>query len=112
MKRFDDLEHSPVLGGWTSEFQKPASTRRHFFMGVKLEAAKESQRKQHHLYVSESTRNSETARFEISLSFKTFLASELKISGRLLPTVNLKLKYAKSLQSSHGRKTRPKQSVF
>ena len=22
MKRFDDLEHSPVLGGWESEFQK------------------------------------------------------------------------------------------
>ena len=38
--------------------------------------------------------------------------SELNITGRLLPTGNLKPKYAKSFQSSHERKTRPKQSVF
>ena len=30
--------------------------------------------------------------------------SELNITGRLLPTGNLKPKYAKSFQSSHGRK--------
>ena len=52
-------------------------------MGVKLEAAKESRRKQHHLYVTESTHNSETARFEILSSLKTFLAQRLSFDEDL-----------------------------
>ena len=83
MKRFDDLEHSPVLGGWESEFQKQHQPEDNFFMGVKLEAGKESRRKQHHLYVSESTRNSEAARFEILSSLKTFLAQRLSFDEDL-----------------------------
>ena len=83
IKRLDDLYHSPVLGGWESLFEKQHQPEDNFFMGIKLKSAKETRRRQHHLYVSETTRIFETVRSGILESLKTFLVQRLSFDEDL-----------------------------
>ncbi|CAB3980678.1 Hypothetical predicted protein [Paramuricea clavata] len=77
MRRLDDLQHSPVLGGWESELQQQYQPEDNLFMDIELKRVTESQRKEHHLYVSETTRNFVTVRSEVLESLKAFLTQRL-----------------------------------